>query len=137
MADDEINYALGMADTSADASSGGTDSAIKAALRYKDGYRVARFTDGMGTAFKIVGAIIGMIVIGLGVWAGSSNFSSSVEPILFLVSLLLGVMAGGILFVLGVLASAVGQQLKAALDSAVNSSPFLDVPAKARVMSLD
>ena len=46
-------------------------------------------------------------------------------------------MTFGFFFTLGVIVSALAQQLKAGLDSVVNTSPFLDIPAKARAMSLD
>ena len=53
---------------------------------------------------------------------------------------IMGVAAGGtiatVLFLLGTLASAQGQILKATLDTAVNSSQFLSDQDRARIMSL-
>jgi hypothetical protein len=47
-----------------------------------------------------------------------------------------GGVVGGIGFMVGVMISAQGQLMKAALDGAVNTSPFMNDDDKARVMSL-
>ncbi len=137
MADNDVSYALGITDSSEPASSLKKDPAVSATLRYKDGYRIARFVDGMGTGIKIVGVVLGVIVFGLFMAVGSSAIGGSQAALLFVVAILCSAVTGGIFFVLGVIVSALGQHLKAVLDTAVHSSPFLDLTAKARVMSLD
>jgi len=137
MADEKLNSALGIG-PSIETPQGAIDPAVKAMVRYKDGYRVANFTSGIGTAIKILGAVLGVVVAGLGVLAGREIFGGyRVDPVFAIISVVSGIFTFGTFFVAGVIVSALGQQLKAALDSAVNSSPFLDIPAKARAMSLD
>lgn len=48
----------------------------------------------------------------------------------------LGSAIAMILYVFGTLASAQGQILKATLDTAVNTSPFLEAEDRTRIMSL-
>jgi len=54
----------------------------------------------------------------------------------FFAGLLLGVVVAVPIFVLGVLVAAQGQVLKATLDTAVHSSPFLTKEEMARVMGI-
>jgi len=136
MADENLNSALGIGPSAAVPQ--GVDPSVKAVVRYRDGYRAASFTTGIGTAIKILGAVLGVVVAGLGILASQELLGSSrVDTVFAIISLLSGIFTFGTFFVAGVIVSALGQQLKAALDSAVNSSPFLDIPAKARAMSLD
>jgi len=139
MADENLDSALGIGPASpAGAPQGTFDPGGKALIRYRDGYRVARFTNAFGTTIKIIGAVLGLVVAAGGVVVTREIFSSSEPVTIFTVlALVSGIIVFGVCFVLGVIVSALGQQLKATLDSAVNTSPFLDVPAKARVMSLD
>jgi len=137
MADENLNSALGIG-TSPAAPQGSIDPSVKAVVRYRDGYRAANFTTGIGTAVKILGAVLGVLVAGLGILASQEIIGGSrVDSVFAIISLLSGIFTFGTFFVAGVIVSALGQQLKAALDSAVNSSPFLDIPAKARAMSLE
>jgi hypothetical protein len=53
-----------------------------------------------------------------------------------IVAICFAAFVGILLFVLGPLVAAQGQILKAALDSAGNSSPFLSDPDRAEIMSL-
>ena len=55
---------------------------------------------------------------------------------IMIVAICFAAFVGILLFVLGTLVAAQGQILKAALDSAVNSSPFLNDPDRAEIMSL-
>jgi len=52
------------------------------------------------------------------------------------ISIVFGIFAGALFYIVGVLVSAQGQILKASLDGAVNSSPFLADEHRARIMSL-
>lgn len=107
--------------------------------RYWDAYVVARTTVGIGRGIKFVGALLGILIF-LGFLLAASNtrtLRGSDAPII-------GAVVGGasglfvwlIFFIWGVLVSAQGQILKASLDGAVNSSPFLDNEQRARIMSL-
>lgn len=106
--------------------------------RYRDGYRVARTTVMLGTLIKILGALLGLLV-GFGAFALAVNTLGQGSRGGFM-GLALGLFWGGatfaFFFVLGVILSSFGQLKKAALDSAVNSSPFLTNEERAEVMSL-
>ncbi len=89
-------------------------------------------------ALKVVGVLLGLL-IGFGMfaiaaaaaWAGPGGGGAG---------LVLGLFFGGATFaffyVLGVILSSFGQLKKAALDGAVNGSPFLTNEQRAEVMSL-
>jgi uncharacterized membrane protein YoaK (UPF0700 family) len=102
--------------------------------RYEDAYIYGRATVGVGSFIKGVGILLGILLFLIGFGTGSIIRSSPI------VSLIAGVIMGGIVgvffFVWGILVSAVGQILKASLDGAVNSSPFLTNEHKAKIMSL-
>jgi hypothetical protein len=105
--------------------------------RYRDGYRVARTAVGLGTFVKVLGVLLGLL-IGFGAFALVDSLGQG--PRGGIVGLLLGLFLGGgafaLFFVLGVILSSLGQLKKAALDAAVNSSPFLTNEERAEVMSL-
>ena len=108
-------------------------SGSKIGTRYKDAYQVASALVAIGATLKGVGIIGAIIVILIAVTASQSVASAGV-------ALLGGVIFGGIwfglFFVLGILVSAQGQILKATLDSAVNTSPFLTNDEKAKVIDI-
>src|SRR5688572_27206456 len=86
--------------------------------RYADGYRVARATEALANAIKIVGVVLG-VTTALGVMTMLETAAG------FLGGLVFGGAVGVGVFCVGVIAAAHGQVLKATLDSAINSSPFL------------
>lgn len=104
--------------------------------RYKDSYLVARATNGFGRAIKAVGTIIGVLITLIGLMAQGEGARDATSRIIGLVTIVFGIFAGTLLYIIGVLVSAQGQILKASLDSAVNSSPFLTNEYKAKIMSL-
>ena len=108
--------------------------AERAAERYRNAYTVARATDGIGSVIKFIGIALGIIVALVGFIIGSGNRGSGIFVI---GGLLLAAVIGIPLYVLGVLVSAHGQVLKANLDEAVHTSPFLTDQQRASVMSLD
>jgi hypothetical protein len=104
--------------------------------RYRDAYLVAKVTDGFGGTIKGIGvaiavllALVGFMLMGYG-RAGDAAFALGV------MTLVSGVVAGVWVYIAGVLVSTQGQILKASLDGAVNSSPFLANEHKAKIMSL-
>jgi hypothetical protein len=115
--------------------------------RYNDGYMVARTLDGFGKTLKVLGAIMGGGIIFFGFIIGSS-FASAASMmgstgsgagsfLFFLFTFgVWGGIVGVVFWVMGILISAQGQVLKAQLDGAVHTSPFLSDPEKAQVMSL-
>jgi Mg/Co/Ni transporter MgtE len=106
--------------------------------RYTDAYRVASATVALGTVIKVVGVLLGLL-IGFGMFAVAAAVGGP-GPRGGGAGLVLGLFFGGatfaFFFVLGVILSSFGQLKKAALDGAVNSSPFLTNEQRADVMSL-
>jgi len=101
--------------------------------RYKDAYLVARATDGIGGVVKFIGALLGIIIVIAGFVVGSQGRDNT----MFVVgSFILAAIVTIPFYVLGVLVSAHGQVLKASLDEAVHTSPFLTDHQRASAMSL-
>jgi len=110
-----------------------------AVRRYQDAYTIAKTANGFGSFTKTTGLIsAGIIgVIGLlmmlftATWAGAgAGFA------IFLFMLTIGAIVGAIFYILGILLSALGQNLMATLDTAVNGSPFMTQEQKAEAMNL-
>jgi hypothetical protein len=114
--------------------------------RYADAYLKANFQTNLGGGVKRLSLAIGGGVAGLallyaltqlipqpGMFGASANI---IGVALGFSAAIIGAAMGGIGWILGTLISSQGQLLKATLDSAVNSSPFLDDSERARMMSL-
>ncbi len=101
--------------------------------RYRDAYLVASAVAAIGVAVKAIGIILGLLIMCAGLLAGIHGDGA---PQFIFGGLLLGAIVAIPIFVLGVLVSAQAQVLKATLDTAVHSSPFLKKEDMARVMSL-
>jgi len=110
--------------------------------RYKDAYRVARTTSGIGSIIKGVGALLGILIFfcAFALAAAQRNVYGVRGGDVQLISLIVAAIFGGtvwlVFFIWGVLVSAQGQILKASLDGAVNGSPFLTNEQRATIMSL-
>lgn len=116
--------------------------------RYWSAYLVARTTAGIGRAIKIFAFVSGITVTVIGLYVGQQDYGSpnpifqygefAVGPnhIFQFGGLVLGAVIVVPLYVLGVLVAARGQMLKASLDEAVHTSPFLTDEQRAAVMSL-
>jgi hypothetical protein len=112
--------------------------------RYQDGYRVAKFVNGVGQLTKVVGVFIAVVffiasatlrnTVVTPMRNGLGQISDNIGLVMFLA--VLGLVVGFFFWVLGVLICAQGQTLKASLDTAVHGSPFLANDQKASVMSL-
>jgi hypothetical protein len=116
-----------------------TNVSTAAVKRYKDAYRVARFVNGIGLLLKITGfctaAIFLLAVFFLLPQIGGTQ-DTELRIMAVFVAFFVAFLIVFFFFVWGILVSARGQALKALLDSAVNTSPFLDNPLKAQAMSL-
>jgi hypothetical protein len=99
--------------------------------RYSDAYLVARTTNGFGATAKVIGLIIAG-VIAVGAFSQRETLGLAVVLIGFAAALLIATA----FYLFGTLASAQGQILKAALDTAVNTSRWLSDDDRARIMSL-
>lgn len=111
--------------------------------RYWDSYLVARVIVGVGKFIKIVGVIfavlilLGTLLISNQASSGSGRDDSQFGLAFGLIGFLTGCLVGVLFYIWGVIISAVGEILKAVLDSAVNTSPFLTDKHRAKIMSLD
>lgn len=111
--------------------------------RYEDAYRVAQ---GLVVLGRVTRALVSIPVLALVVCAirllsdaqasKAQLIPASVSQGAVVMGIIVAAVLGFLLWILGVLVSASGQGLKATLDCAVNSSPFLSDRQRARVMSL-
>lgn len=108
--------------------------------RYQDSYTIARTANTFGNLTKIAGfvgaGIIGFIGLLLTFITVASFRDSGVGFVVFLIALTLGAVIGAIFYILGIVLSALGQNLMATLDSAVHGSPFMTNEQKAQAMNI-
>ena len=109
--------------------------AASALTRYRDAYLVARVTTGFGSIIKGIGIVIAVVIFG-GAATVADQLYSSAKTQYMLTGFVTAVIVGAVFYLFGILVSAQGQILKASLDSAVHSSPFMNDNQKAEVMSL-
>lgn len=96
----------------------------------------ARVTNGWGNLVKGIGIAIAILLALVGVVFLSEGGLGNATFALGVVTIFFGIISGGGFYVAGILVSAQGQMLKASLDCAVNSSPFLTNKERALIMSL-
>ena len=121
----------------ADGTSSGGPSNIASSvmMRYWDAYLVARITTGFGGIIKGIGILLAIVTFGGAASVGNQAYGDT-KTTYTIAGVVLAVIIGAAFFLFGVLVSAQGQILKASLDGAVNSSPFLTNDQKAKTMSL-
>jgi len=106
--------------------------------RYIDAYRAARATVLLGTVIKILAVLLGLVV-SFGPYIYVAVALRQFPPgfgVSLLVLLLYGFVTFATIFIIGVIVSSLGRLRVAALDSAVNTSPFLTNEQRAEAMSL-
>jgi hypothetical protein len=106
----------------------------KVMSRYTDAYRVARVIVSVGRLVKTLGVIAFVVALLIGI--GIDYVSHYTPPVAWLAGALVGGIIWFVAWVLGVIVSAQGQLLKANIDEAVNTSPFLVDDQRAKTMSL-
>ena len=99
------------------------------AKRYQDAYLVANTTSSIGSVMKGIGAVLGIAIFAVAV--AESNSTQVIVVVLFA-----GIVIGGFIVMFGVLICALGQLLKATLDTALNTSPLLTNSERTKIMSL-
>lgn len=110
-----------------------TESASPVVNRYRDAYRVGAALVGLGDAIKIIGTILGGIILLGSLSSANSQFAGGG---LAFAGAFAAAVVGGIFWVCGVIVAAQGQILQATPDTAVGSSPFLTHPQRADAMGL-
>jgi len=101
--------------------------------RHKDAYTVANVTVTVGNVIKAIGILVGAVIVMGSMMEFSPHGGMNTQLML---GLLTALLVGLLFYFVGVLVSAQGQILKASLDSAVNTSPFLTNEQRAKIMSL-
>jgi hypothetical protein len=111
--------------------------------RYTEAYMQAHFIDRLGSIVKNIGIGVGILIFLMGMTVFSAMFGSPFGGSSFLGGLgalffasCFAALAWFCFFAAGTLISAAGQFLQATLDTAVNSSPFVDNPRRAAIMGL-
>jgi hypothetical protein len=106
--------------------------------RYSDAYRVAATAVVIGATLKILAVCAGGLALIVSMLPVSRAIAGagSADSTALLIGLVAAVLVGVPLYALGILVSAHGQVLKATLDTAVNTSPFLANEQKANILSL-
>lgn len=108
--------------------------------RYADGYRVASVTETTGILVKILSGLLflgALLCVLLGVFCGTYSAGSADPMSAFLFwGGIKGMAVAVFVFILGVIISACGQMVKAQVDVAVTSSPFLSKREMAQMMNL-
>lgn len=114
--------------------------------RYRDAYRIASFQTGVGRTIKMVSLGLGGLVTLISFISMTENakpqpgfFGPTTNPIgvtLGWFGVLAGLLIAGIGFIFGLLVSSQGEVLKAGIDGAVNTSPFVTNEERAQMMSL-
>ena len=96
--------------------------------RYKDAYGIANLIIKYGDITKIMSVILGG---GLLLMSFNSDWRET-----RLVGVLISILIAGLGFIGGVLISALGQMLLAILDNTVQTSPFITVEEKSKIMKV-
>lgn len=102
--------------------------------RYRDAYRVGAALVSLGNSVKIVGAILGGIILIGSLSSANSPFGGG--GFILMIGIVAAVISGGLFWVCGVMVAAQGQILQATLDNAVASSHFLTDAERANAMGL-
>lgn len=97
--------------------------------RYTDAYYIADATVAWGSTAKSMGIIVGILIAALGLFMSDRFGIGAVFP--FLIS---AVSVWATFYMFGVLITALGQMLKAILDTAVNTSPLLTNAQKSEIV---
>jgi nitric oxide reductase large subunit len=99
--------------------------------RYKDAYRVAAATIALGSTVQALGVVLALIFGAVAFLLGQDgNTALAAAAVGALIVVLI------LFYVVAVLVRAQGQSLRASLDGAVHSSPFLTDAEKASAMGL-
>lgn len=107
--------------------------------RYNDAYRVAAATIMLGTVAQIIGIVLALLIGVGGCIAAVNMFSRYREEERYgtiAASVVVAILAFAIFYIIGVWVRAQGQTLRASLDGAVHSSPFLSDGERASAMRL-
>jgi len=109
-----------------------TPEATALSKRYSDAYRLANANERLGSTYQTLATFLGILAI-----VGAIVVVVTLESVPAAVGVgFIGLLFAAYLNGTGVQISAQGQLLKANIDSAINTSPFLSKDQKATIMAL-
>ncbi len=111
--------------------------------RYRDCYRVSEGLVTTGGLLKIAAWVVGILFVAFAVLSGQSHsdeafggVQNAVSNVASVISVAIAIASWIFFFSWGVLFCAAGQLLRATLDTAVHTSPFLPTDARVAAMGL-
>lgn len=100
--------------------------------RYRDAFRVASAIVGVGSLIKVVGGILSVVIAVGSLKAANGGLGTTA----LVLGMALAALSGGLMWVGGVIVGAMGEMLRASLDSAVYHSPFMSAHERLDAMGL-
>jgi hypothetical protein len=103
--------------------------------KYRDAYRIGKGLAKMGRVAKALGLMLGVLTFLVALLLAGANYPPGLgTTTTVLVGLLMSILVAIPAFLLGELVNALGQILMVTLDTAVNTSPFLDSTQKSQIL---
>jgi hypothetical protein len=103
--------------------------------RYSHAYLTARTITNIGVLIKRTACFIGITIMLISIsYLTQSHSSNAIEA---LIGLVVAFVTATPIYILGILVAAQGEILKATLDTAVTTSPFINKEEMAKVMSIE
>jgi hypothetical protein len=114
-----------------------SDEGHSLARRYGNAYRIGKGLARIGRLARVVGPILGVLAFLVGLLLAGGNYPPGLgATTTVLAGLLMSILVAVGVFLLGELVNALGQVLMVTLDTAVNTSPFLDNTQKSQILRL-
>jgi hypothetical protein len=119
----------------------------RAVSRYQNGYKAAQAISGLGSFCKFIGFVAGIFVVFFGVMGSATVMRPNPDLIsiasyqtqhnIYLISVIFfGALVASAGWVIGALITGYSEGLRATIDEAVHTSPFLGNAQRAQVMHL-
>jgi len=111
------------------------------ATRYADAYRIASLLVTASNLVKFIGFAIGLLITVSGVFNASQSGRGILAPsdeargMMLIVALVLGFAVALLGYVLAIVVAALGQMLRATIDTAVHTSPLLTTGEAERLIT--
>lgn len=107
--------------------------------RYRDAYSVAAGITRYGNLVKLCSLVLGGIIVVGAFYQGMTHYEYvgwEISWFTLIGGVFLAAVVAGVGYMSGIFLAAQGQFMSAMLDTAVNTSPHLQSPEKATIMSL-
>jgi hypothetical protein len=114
-----------------------SDEGRSLARRYGDACRIGKGLVRIGRFAKGAGLILGVLTLFVALLVAGGNYPPGLGVTAgVLIALLMSVLVAVPVFLLGEVVNALGQILMVTLDTAVNTSPFLDTTQRSQILRL-